>query len=153
MLFAGFKPILSSSCFAQCLGWLMLVAGFKHFLVFPNAWDGWLTNTLGEKTSILELAYGFYFSGYRLAIDHNPAAYTTCIRKACNHYSKVAHRNSRLIPSNIATGMKTNGKVHPSGFVPNAWADIPVSALTSLACAFSVGRCQSLKGWTFGFDD
>ena len=109
----------------------------------------WVLNDQ-HKTSFLELAFMSWENGYILQKGTNPAECATLLRKCINQTIKY-HNTHRLIPGEISSKAKSNGKTFPAGMIIGAFPVIQSVTLKRIAIHFFNGRSQNLKSWEHPF--
>lgn len=104
-----------------------------------------------SKTAFIELAYAFWYEGYRFVdLPQQVAAYCTLIRK-CISQALKAFKDSPIVPGEIHTTCKSVGKTLPAGFVSGALPLFDTKPLKALALPLLHGRTHALKKWEVPF--
>lgn len=102
------------------------------------------------KTSFIELAFHFWDCGFRFEVAKTPADIASLLRKTVNQSFKISLSNP-LIPGQVSSKAKSNGKTFPAGLVLGGYPKILPSTLKRIAVEFFSGRSQHLKDWKFPF--
>lgn len=140
---ADFPNDLSLKSYASITrdDWLNVLAFFQSI--------EWVVHD-SYKTAFIELAYMSKDNGFSFQHGDNPADCATLLRKALNQAMRY-HEQYVLIPGNICSKAKSNGKTFPAGYIQGAYPNIQVVSLKKLAINFHLGRSQCLKDWKVSF--